>query len=180
MNKGGVVQKAQIAVVGAGWWATEYHLPFLKARGDDVEIVAVSRLGREEFELVKQKFDIPFASEDFREVIEKTRPHGVVIASPHVAHYENAFFALKAGAHAMVEKPMATTAQQARELEQLACATGRQILVPHGWNFTHYVPKAAEWMQDGRIGELRHFTLQMGSALMDLFSGQPMSETAKS
>lgn len=171
------MEKTRIAVVGAGWWATEYHLPFLKARPAEVEIVGVSRLGREELDLVRKRFDIPFASEDFREVISTTRPDGVVIASPHVAHYENALAALEAGAHAMIEKPMTTSAENARSLETQANEKGLQILIPHGWNFTHYVPRAAEWMAAGRIGELRHFTLQMGSALLDLFGGQPMLET---
>ena len=31
------MKKAKIGVIGAGWWATEFHIPHLKER-DDVEL----------------------------------------------------------------------------------------------------------------------------------------------
>ena len=34
------MNKARIGVIGAGWWATEYHIPNLKKR-EDVELVSV-------------------------------------------------------------------------------------------------------------------------------------------
>ena len=37
------MNKARIGVIGAGWWATEYHIPNLKQR-DDVELVSVCKL----------------------------------------------------------------------------------------------------------------------------------------
>lgn len=169
-------KKAKIAVVGAGWWATEFHIPNLKKR-TDVDLVGVSRLGAAELQLVKERFDVPFASEDFREVIARTQPDGVVVASPHVAHYENAVAALEAGAHVLVEKPMTTATQHARDLVARADRQRRQVMIPHGYNFNPYMPKAARWVAEGRIGEVRHVVCQMGSALLDLFGGQPMQET---
>ncbi len=171
--------KARIAVIGAGWWATEYHIPFLKARKSEVDLVGVCRLGQAELELIKHRFDIPFASESFTKVLEETRPTGVIVSSPHVAHFEHAIAAVESGAHVLVEKPMTVKAGDARKLETLAQKKGVQLLVPHGWNFTHYMTKAARWFEEGQIGDLKHFNLQMGSALMDLFSGQPMQETAE-
>ena len=174
-----MAKKARIAVIGAGWWATEYHIPFLQERESDVDLVGVCRLGLDELELIKNRFDIPLASESFTEIIEKTKPDGVIVSSPHVAHFEHAIAAVKAGAHVLVEKPMTVSATDARKLETLAQEKGVQLLIPHGWNFTHYMAAAADWYANGQIGELKHFTVQMGSALMDLFSGQPMQETAE-
>lgn len=172
-----MAERARIAVVGAGWWAVEHHIPDLLRRAGEAEVVGVSRLGAEELARVRDRFAIPFASEDFREVIAATRPDGVVVASPHVAHFENARAALEAGAHVLVEKPMTTSAAEARELVALAERRGRQIMIPHGWNFTRYMPEAARLVAEGGIGRLRHVTLQMGTALLDLFGGRPMVET---
>ncbi len=141
--------------------------------------MAVCRLGVDELEFIKQRFDISIASESFQETIERSKPDGVIVSSPHVAHFEHAKAAIEAGAHVLVEKPMTVNAQHARKLETMAMEKGVQLVVPHGWNFTHYMTAAADWFADGQIGELRHFTLQMGSALMDLFAGQPMQETAE-
>ena len=41
---------------------------------------------------------------------------GVVIASPHFAHYENAKAALKKGCHVLIEKPMTTNSSDAEDL----------------------------------------------------------------
>ncbi len=38
-------RKARVGFIGAGWWATSNHMPILAAR-DDVELVAVCRLGK--------------------------------------------------------------------------------------------------------------------------------------
>lgn len=93
-------------------------------------------------------------------------------------HFDHAAAALNLGAHVMIEKPMTTTARDARKLVELARSAGRKIIIPHGWNFTHYTRKAASLYAAGAIGELRHATLQMGSALTDLFGGDQLSETA--
>lgn len=172
-----MVAKARIAVLGAGWWATEFHIPDLKAR-DDVEIVGVCRHGVEELRLVQERFAIPDGDEDPEALLDRVRPDGVVVASPHVAHHANALAALSRGAHVLVEKPMAVRAAEAREMVAAAAKAGRQIMVPHGYNFTHYMPQGAAWIAEGRIGPVRHAVCQMGSGLLDLFGGQPMLETS--
>ena len=42
------MNKARIGVIGAGWWATEYHIPNLKKR-EDVELVSVCKLEEDQF-----------------------------------------------------------------------------------------------------------------------------------
>ena len=50
------MSKAKIGVIGAGWWATEYHIPHLKKR-DDVELVSVCKLEEDQLDFVKNKFE---------------------------------------------------------------------------------------------------------------------------
>ena len=45
--------KAKIGVIGAGWWATEHHIPNLKKR-DDVELVSVCKLEQDQLDFVKK------------------------------------------------------------------------------------------------------------------------------
>ena len=47
--------KAKIGVIGAGWWATEHHIPNLKKR-KDVELTSVCKLEADQLEFVKNKF----------------------------------------------------------------------------------------------------------------------------
>ena len=48
--------KVKIAVIGAGWWCTEFHLPYLSSL-KQVDLYSVCRFGKKELELVKNKFN---------------------------------------------------------------------------------------------------------------------------
>ena len=47
--------KAKIGVIGAGWWATEFHIPHLKER-EDVELISVCKLEEDQLIFVKEPF----------------------------------------------------------------------------------------------------------------------------
>ena len=169
-------KKARIGIIGAGWWAAANHIPVLQ-KNSDCEVVAVNRLGRDELARLKSTFAIPHAFEDWREMLEKVPMDGVVVSSPHVLHHEHAAAALAKGCHVLVEKPMTTTAADARDLVARATAVGKEIVVPYGWNFKFWTDTAHDLVTRGEIGRVEHVVLQMGSALEDLFAGQPMRET---
>lgn len=168
--------KARIGVIGAGWWAVENHLPILAER-DDVVMAGVCRLGASELERVKDAFGFEFASEDYRELLNDVELDGVIVSSPHPLHREHAVAALARGLHVMVEKPLASSAAAARSIVEAARGAQREIVIPYGWNFKPYTRKARELVQAGAIGEVRHVSLQMASALRDLFAGEEMLET---
>lgn len=170
--------KARIGLVGAGWWACFYTIPELQ-KLPDVELAAVCRPEAGELAKVQEKFGVPQAYQDHAELLAKADVDGVVVASPHVLHFEHADAALRAGKHVVVEKPLCTKAADARALEETAAARGLQVMVPCGWNFKPWTREAKKMVAAGRIGEVRHMAVQMASALDDLFAGAPMLETAE-
>jgi len=172
----GTGRKARIGVIGAGWWAAANHIPVLKTI-EECEVVAVNRLGSVELAELQRAFDIPQAFEDCRAMLDRVPMDGVVISSPHVMHHEHASAALAKGCHVLVEKPMTTSAADARALVARAKAAGREIVVPYGWNFKSWTDAARDLVAAGAIGAVEHVVLQMASPLEDLFAGQPMKET---
>ena len=170
------MSKAKIGVIGAGWWATEFHIPDLKKR-DDVELVSVCKLEQDQLDFVKNKFGFNFASTDFKEMLNLSPLDGVVIASPHFAHFENAKASLEKGCHVLIEKPMTTNSHDAEILYKLAKEQNKEILVPNGFNFTHFMPKAEKYISDGVIGEIKHIDAAFSSSLVDLFQGIALSES---
>ena len=171
----GLETRARIAVVGAGWWACEYHIPHV-LENRHAELVSVCREGAAALERIRDRFDLPHVTEDHLEVYDR-RPDGVIVASPHVLHFEHAAAALDRGCHVLVEKPMTTTTADARALAGLVRDSGRTLLTPYGLNHTPYMEEAADRVRAGRIGAVRHVLLHMSSALLDLFGGEPMLET---
>lgn len=132
--------KVRIGFIGAGWWATANHLPILAAR-DDVDLVAVCRIGRDELNRVRDRFGFRFATEDYHELLDQPLD-AVVVASPHGLHYTHARAALARGLHVMVEKPMCLRAADAWDLVAVAQAKSRHLLVPLGWNYRPFVEEA--------------------------------------
>jgi predicted dehydrogenase len=168
---------ARIGIVGTGWWATFMHIPQIQG-SPDAEVVAICDLEAERVQITGDTFGIAGRYTDVAAMLAAERLDGVIIGTPHVAHTAPAIAALEAGCHVLVEKPMATTAADGRAIAATAVRVGKQVMVPTGLNFTGYSHKAANWVRDGKIGEVRHVVCQMGSPLADLFSGMPMKETA--
>jgi predicted dehydrogenase len=166
--------KARIGVIGAGWWAVVNHIPVLRDLAD-CEIVAVNRLGAAELAEIQQAFGIERGFEDYREMLASVEMDGVVVSSPHTLHFEHASAALAKNCHVLVEKPMTTTAGDARELVARATKVKREIIIPYGWNFKPWTEEARR-LATG-VGRVEHIVLQMANALDDLFAGKPMKET---
>ncbi|MDR3471057.1 MAG: Gfo/Idh/MocA family oxidoreductase [Devosia sp.] len=171
-----MAEKVDIGVIGAGWWATLSHIPALIAN-PHVGVLAINRPDRDGLEKVADTFQLTHTYLDAAEMIARENLAGVVIASPHVLHAAHARLALEHGLHVLIEKPMATTAADARGLVELARAKGRQIIMPYGWNYRPILDTAHQLVADGWVGEVRHVVAQMASALADLFAGEPMVET---
>jgi predicted dehydrogenase len=168
--------KARIGVVGVGWWATFNHIPTVQS-GEDAEIVALCDLDAERLRVAGDTFGIAGRYTDLAAMLAVERLDGLIVSTPHVAHTAPALAGLAAGCHVLVEKPMATTAADGRAIATAAAGARREVLVPCGMNFTHFSEAAARYVREGRIGTVRHAICQMGSALDDLFAGEPMLET---
>ena len=101
----------------------------------------------------------------------------VSIVTPTNCHYEIAKFFLAQKKHVLIEKPMTTNSSDAEDLFKLAKEVKKEILVPNGFNFTHFMPKAEQYIKDGIIGEIKHIDAAFSSSLVDLFQGIPLSES---
>lgn len=173
------MRRARLGFIGAGWWATENHIPVAVATGK-VELSAVCRLGAAELDRVQRTFGFARAFENVDDLLDEMQLDGAIITSPHGLHYAHARKALEAGLHVLVEKPMATSAADARALVALGKQVNRHILVPNGWNFRPYLVRARELIQGGAVGRIRHVSMQMASPAEALFSGQPYPGTEAS
>lgn len=160
--------KIRLGVIGAGSWAVSSHLPNFQEY-EDVEFVAVSRLGASELARVKDHFGFEYASEDYRDVLAHDLDV-VLVSSPSAYHFEHARAALEAGAHLLVEKPVTIDPADAWELVELSKKTGREIVVAFGWNYREMVQQAKEIMASPGIGLVESVSIHMASPTRELLS----------
>ena len=161
------MSKVRVGVIGAGWWATFNHMPEL-AKRDDVELAAVCRLGKELLDRIQQQFGIPFATEDYSELLEQELD-AVIVASPHHLHHEHAAAALRRGLHVLCEKPMTLEPAEAWDLVRLADDNRRTLLVPYGWNYKPFSEEAKRLMENGAVGEPEYALCHMASPTKEFF-----------
>jgi len=99
----------------------------------DVELVGL--INRSDVELPDALASVPRFTE-FHEALEATKPDLVCIATYTDSHADYAVAAMAAGAHVFVEKPLATTVEDARRVVAKADETGRKLVV--GYILRHH------------------------------------------
>lgn len=170
-------KRLRAAVIGAGWYAAQNHIPEL-AKRSDITLDGVCRLGAEALERIKTHFGFAFAAEDAAAVLAR-KPDIVVVASPHHLHFEHARAALEGGAHVLCEKPMTTDPQQAWELVRIAQAHDRHLVLANGYNYLDQVDTLRQRIADGAIGQIEHVMASFISATRDVFAGETGLNTWK-
>ena len=122
------------AVIGAGVFG-HHHATKYKALGQasgDVELFAVADPNADMRAKAKAHYGCKTVA-DWRELLGKVDL--VSVCSPAVTHAEIVRAFLKAGAHVLVEKPIATTLEEAAELVALARDAGKVLTVGHQERF---------------------------------------------
>jgi predicted dehydrogenase len=83
------------------------------------------------------RFGADYCATDYAEILKDLEIQAVVIVSRNQQHAAQALAALQAGKHVFVEKPMALTQEECRELSRAVEETGKQLTV--GFN-RRYAP----------------------------------------
>lgn len=96
-----------VALIGAGNFATSVHLPNLKSLSSQYSISAVVDIDGAHAKKVADKFDIGYCSTDYKEVLKDKEIDLVFITTRHNLHSKLVVESLKAGKNVFVEKPLA-------------------------------------------------------------------------
>jgi predicted dehydrogenase len=91
---------------------------------------------------------------DHRALLERGDIDAISICTPSEHHAAVAMDALRAGLHVLVEKPIATTLEDALRMAATARSQGRKLMVGHVERFNPAVAKLAELVGEGRIGRV--------------------------
>lgn len=143
-----------IGIIGTGW-GTRVQVPAFRAAG--LTISALAARDAHKTQQQAQELDIPFATSDWRELLQRDDVQLVSIVVPPNMHQEIAIAALQAGKHVLCEKPMAMDTQQTAQMVQAAQQYGSQYaLVDHELRFLPSLQRAQQYVQSGDLGALRH------------------------
>ena len=113
------MEKAKIALIGAGGMANRMHYPSL-ASFDDVTIVGLCDVDQQRLAATAQRFSIADTYTDYRAMLDRTRPDAVYVLMPPHHLFDLAMNVLERGHAMFIEKPPGVSTQQARAMAQRA------------------------------------------------------------
>src|SRR5260221_7295029 len=151
--------RLKAAVVGTGK-ISEEHLKYLRS-DPKVELAAVCDLSPALAQYAVARFGARQAFTDCGKMLAEVKPDVLHILTPPHTHFKLVSDALNAGAHVIVEKPVAPTNREFNELWELAQSQKRLIVEDHNYRFNEPVLKIERLLREGRLGEVREVTVRM-------------------
>lgn len=139
----------RVAVIGVGEMGRNHARVFSEM--PEVNLVAVADLNMAAARAAA-RFKGVEAYDDFDRMLDEARPEAVTIAVPTSLHAEVAAKVIERGIHVMLEKPIALTVEQARQIIQHAVAHGSRLAVGHVERFNPAVRALKKLLQSGQLG----------------------------
>lgn len=170
------MKKIRIGIIGAGWWATTAHIPAVKSHSG-AELLAVQSREKTNCEKIARDFGAKHAFVDYRELLALKELDAVIVSSTPNVHFAQARAALERGLHVLIEKPMTFTADEARELVEIAAQKKLQLLVSCPWHYTAHGKEARRLISSGALGQIKMISILMTNPVDKLLRGINTSPT---
>jgi predicted dehydrogenase len=158
------MKKLRGAVIGYGFIASRGHLPAYLERQkthDDVAIVAVADPCEARRRTAAECLPEARLYTDAATLIEREAANldFIDIATPPAFHAPIAAAALEHGLHVLCEKPLTTTADEARRLLDKAASNQRVLFPCHNYKHAPVIKAIRSVLDTGRIGKVTAITL---------------------
>jgi predicted dehydrogenase len=144
-----------VGVIGYGYWGPNLVRNFFEAPG--FRMTAVADLSPQRLAQAASRHPSLRTTADSREILADPKIDAVAIATPVSTHFSLAREALRAGKHVLVEKPLASSSEEALELIEEAERRHRVLLVDHTFVYTGAVRKIRELVASGDLGEIYYY-----------------------
>jgi len=145
----------RLMVLGTGGMAHTHTEAFQKIPG--VKIVAAVDTNADRLSKFQAEYDVPAGYGTLNEALMGGGFDAVANVTPDGVHYSTTMTLLNSGKHVLCEKPLATSYAHAREMADTANATGLVNMVNLTYRNVPAMQHAADMVQAGEIGEIRHF-----------------------
>ncbi len=142
----------KVGIVGAGIWGKNLVRNFYNLNYLDT----VCDMDEENLKRTQNDFPNVHLTKDFNEMLSNPDIDGIVVATPSHTHFKLVKAALNAGKHVYVEKPIATTSAEAKELNDLATAKDLVLMVGHLLLYHPAVNRLKMIVESGELGEIKY------------------------
>lgn len=141
----------RVGIVGTGWGSLVHAPAFTIADGYELTAICARDPGR--LAKAAAAAGIDDTSTDWRSFVRRDDLDLISVATPVELHHPVVLAALAAGRHVLCEKPLALTAEQARQMVDAAAASGRATATCFELRWTSERLPIWDLVRDGYIGQ---------------------------
>ena len=142
----------RVAAVGCGYWGPNVIRNLDAVPG--FELCCICDANADHLRPVAARYPSARSTAHVEDLLEDPAIQAVYLATPVSSHYSLVKRALESKKHVLIEKPLATTVDQAEELVELAGANGLTLMVGHTFVFSPPVRKVKELIDAGLVGPI--------------------------
>lgn len=142
----------KVAVLGCGYWGSK-HVRVLNSIPDVEQVVAVD-FREERLTELRREFPAIRISQRLEDALDEI--DAVIVATPPDTHARCAMTAMHAGKSVLVEKPLATSTLDARQLVETAESLGVVLGVGHTFEYNAAVWKLRDLLDSGELGGIHY------------------------
>ena len=159
------MRKMKFGLIGCGR-ISHKHVEALINNSDISNLVAVCDIIQEKAQTRANQYqekslEKPTIYTDYKKMIENEDLDSIIIATESGNHFEHARFSLENNKHVLIEKPIAMTTNQAKELNVISKNVNKKIGVCHQNRFNPAIMKLREAIDDNRFGRISNITARI-------------------
>ena len=150
-------QKVTTVIAGLGGRGRDIYGRYIIEHPEDIEVTAIADLDPEKRERVGNDFGVPPEKrfESAEEMFAQQKMADcALICTQDKQHVSHAKLAIAKGYHLLLEKPVSDSAQECRELLQMAEEHQRQVVVCHVLRYTPFYNTIKNIIDSKEIGEV--------------------------
>ncbi len=160
------MKKVKIGIIGTGVGIRTHLKGFRMVK--DAEVVAISGSSLERSKEFAEKFDIPMACADYKELCDKEDIDLVCVTAPNNFHKEMVEYAISKHKHIICEKPLVDNVSDAKKLCALAKDYDKLLFVDHQLRFNPYISTIKKLIDNDTLGKIYSVKLnQQGTGFAD-------------
>jgi predicted dehydrogenase len=141
-----------VGVVGLGYWGPNWVRNLHQSQA--ARRVVACDIDQKRRTHVSQLYSDLETTSRFEDLLNDDEIEGIVVATPVGTHYAMAKRALDAGKSVLVEKPLATSSEEATDLVKTAREKNLVLMVGHTFEYSAPVLKMHDIIASGEIGDV--------------------------
>jgi predicted dehydrogenase len=146
-----MTRTVDVGVIGLGYWGPKLVRNLNDA--PNTRLAWIADLDSSRLDRTQTQFPGIRATTDYRQLLASD-VEAVIVATPIQTHYQIARDALMSAKHVLVEKPLATTTDEAAELVKMAEDRGLTLMVGHTFVHNPAIRALREIVRSGELGEI--------------------------